>query len=300
MQALVLTPGTTHRLAFAEVADPEPAANEVVIEVATAGVNIGDISSLAWEGWAEPGSIAGWDAAGTVVQAADDGSGPPVGTMVVSYEPARGWAERRAVVTTEVAAIPAGVDLETAAAIPVAGVTALRSLRQSGALLGRRVLITGASGAVGRFAVQLAARAGAHVVAQSRRTAGLAELGAHEVVTSLDEIDPIDVVIDNVGGPQLVQAWLALKPGGLVQSVGGTSSQDATFPVYSTIGSGKSLASFGAGSAFGPDISYLLELVAKGELQVVIGWRGSWKRFDDAFDATAGGQMLGKAILDID
>ena len=94
-----------------------------------------------------------------------------VGARVVTFGWAAGWAELRAVDTGELAVLPDGVDHDAAAALPVAGVTALRALRRLGPVLGRRVLITGASGGVGRFAVQLAARAGAHVVAAAGRSA---------------------------------------------------------------------------------------------------------------------------------
>ena len=72
---------------------------------------------------------------------------------------------------------------EQAATLPVAGLTALRALELGGFVLGKRVAVTGASGGVGRFAIQLAKLAGAHVTAIARRTEGLAELGADEVQT---------------------------------------------------------------------------------------------------------------------
>src|SRR5436189_210444 len=84
------------------------------------------------------------------------------------------------------------------AALPAAGVTALRAVRALGPLLGRRVLVTGASGGLGRFAVQLAARAGADVVAlvgRPERGAGLVELGAREVVTGIGEVGPVQHVL---------------------------------------------------------------------------------------------------------
>ncbi|WP_026218956.1 zinc-binding dehydrogenase [Embleya scabrispora] len=91
--------------------------------------------------------------------------------------------------------------------------------------VGRRVLITGAAGGVGRMAVQLAARAGARVIASvgtPERGAGLVELGAAEVVVGLDGVDePLDVVLDNVGGPQLVAVWRLLAPGGTCRALVG-------------------------------------------------------------------------------
>jgi NADPH:quinone reductase-like Zn-dependent oxidoreductase len=71
------------------------------------------------------------------------------------------------------AEVPATVDLAQAAGLPVAGVAALRALRAAGPLLGRRVLITGASGGVGRFAVRLASIAGGHVIAVVARPPGV-------------------------------------------------------------------------------------------------------------------------------
>lgn len=178
--------------------------------------------------------------------------------------------------------------------------TALRALRRSGTLLGRRVLITGASGGVGRFAVRLAALAGAWVIAAAKRGGGLAELGAHEVVESLDGLDGVDVVLDNVGGTQLVSAWQLLNPGGVIQSIGWASGEPAVFPGYGTVGPAKSLTSFQAGTEFGPDLRFLLDLVAAGRLPVEIGWQGPWQRFDEAAEALLSRRVAGKAVLNVD
>lgn len=148
--------------------------------------------------------------------------------------------------------------------------------------------------------MQLAARAGAHVIALSRRGAGLAERGAHDVVAGLDGLDPVDVVLDNVGGPLLVRAWELLTPGGVIQSIGWTSGEPATFPPYGTVGPAKSLTSFQAGTDFGADMRYLLSMVADGTLTVDVGWRGSWRTFDEAAEALLGNRIVGKAVLDID
>ena len=87
--------------------------------------------------------------------------------------PAGAWAELAAVGTDWLAELPDAVSFEQAAALPVAGMTALRALEVGGFVLGKRVLVTGASGGVGRFAIQLAKLAGAHVTAIARRTEGL-------------------------------------------------------------------------------------------------------------------------------
>ena len=132
--------------------DPVPGPSQALVRVAATSLNFADVAFL--HDRKAPGAVPGFDAAGVVVSAAGDGSGPPAGDRVVTFGWSGGWAELRAVETTEVAVVPDGVEIGLAAAIPVAGVTALRALRRLGSLVGRRVLITGASGGVGRFAVQ--------------------------------------------------------------------------------------------------------------------------------------------------
>ena len=282
-----------------EVPDPVRDPDQVLVGVQHAGLNFGDVNA-ARSPDAVAGHVPGWDASGVVVQAARDGSGPTVGDRVLTFGYDGAWAELRQVPVSELAVVPDAVDLAVAAALPVAGVTALRALQRSGSLLGKRVLVTGASGGVGRFAVQLAARAGAQVVAQARRGAGLAELGADEVVATLVQLDPVDVVIDTVGGSLLVTAWQRLRTGGVIQSIGWTSGEPATFPVYGTVGPAKSLTAFTSGIGFGPDLALLLVLVAAGDLTVDLGWRGSWFRFDEAVDELLGRRVTGKAVIDVE
>lgn len=167
------------------------------------------------DGW-RPGQ----DVAGVVVRQAADGSGPAEGTRVVAYLEWEGWAERVPVPTRAVAPLDDRVGFEQAATLPVAGLTALRSLRGGGAVLGRNVLVTSATGGVGQFAVQLARAAGAMVTAQVSGTSRIPEareLGAHHIVTTLDDpaLGPFHLVLDGVGGPQLALAVhrMATRPG---------------------------------------------------------------------------------------
>lgn len=195
------------------------------------------------------------------------------------------------------------MDLASAAALPVAGLAALRTLRAGGLAAGKRVLITGASGGVGRFAVQLAAHAGAYVIASvgsAARGAGLAELGADEVLIGLDGLDrPADIIIDSVGGPQLVAAWGLLAPGGSLQNVGWVSGQPAVFPPYSLIGPAKSMNSFVIEGPAGADLSTLVQMVADGSVTVQIGWQGSWQHLDEAAAALRDRKVSGKAVLNL-
>ena len=213
------------------------------------------------------------------------------------------FARRIAVPSAAVAEVPRSVDLAEAAALPVAGLAALRALRAAGPVLGRRVLVTGASGGVGRFAVQLAARAGACVIASvgsPGRGEGLAAIGADAVVIGLDGVDEaVDVVLDNVGGHQLVAAWELLAPGGSLQSIGWTSGEPAVFPPYATVGPAKSLSSFLNQGDAGSDLATLVRLLAEGSLSAEIGWRGPWERMPEAVEMLVGRRVNGKAVLDV-
>jgi NADPH:quinone reductase-like Zn-dependent oxidoreductase len=217
-----------------------------------------------------------------------------------------GWAEHRAVDTGELAVLPDGVDFGAAAALPMAGVTALRAVRRLGPILGQRVLITGASGGVGRFAVQLAARAGAHVIAavgRPERGAGLAELGAAEVISGgLAELrEPVFGVIDNVGGQLLAEAFVRLVPGGLAVSVGMASLESTTinYEAARLASPGARLETFSTGAGFGPDLAYLVSLVAAQQLDPQVGWRGGWERAGEAAEALLNRRVAGKAVLDL-
>ena len=300
VRALVVDPSAPAAVRLAEVPDPVPGPGQVLVDVSHVSLNYGDLND-ARSGRVPEGAVLGSDATGVVVRAAADGTGPAVGTQVVALT-SGAFAERVAIDVGALAEVPKGLDPAKAVALPVAGVAALRSLRAAGLGPDKRVLITGASGGVGRFAVQLAARAGAHVIASVGSTArgeGLVGLGADEVLVGLEGLErAVDVVIDSVGGPQLVAAWNLLAPGGSVQSVGWTSGESAVFPPpYATVGPTRSLTSFVIEGDTGPDLTVLTELAAEGAISVEIGWQGSWADFAEAAEALRGRRVSGKAVL---
>jgi NADPH:quinone reductase-like Zn-dependent oxidoreductase len=304
MRALTYDPAAPQGLALADVPDPVPGDGQALVAVRAVALNFGELAYLAQS--RQPGEVPGWDAAGTVLRPAADGTGPAGGTPVVTFGWAGAWAQLRAVDVAELAAVPDGVDLGEASALPVAAVTALRALRRLGPVIGRRVLVTGASGGVGRFAVQLAARAGAHVIAavgSPARGEGLTELGADEVLTSLDDLgEPVFGVLENVGGPLLAETFTHTAEGGRVVSIGQASQQPTTidFEAQRQLGGNRAIEPFTVGAGFGPDLGYLAGLLALGELDPQIGWRGSWRQAGDAAAALLGRQVRGKAVLDLD
>ena len=163
MQAVVVDPTVFGRLVLQAVDRPTLLPSQALVKVAAISLNRGEVrrSQTAEAGWRP-----GWDLAGTIETAAADGSGFPVGTRVVGFVSSGAWAEFVAVFTQAIAALPDSVSFADAATLPVAGLTALYALSKGGSLLGKSVLITGASGGVGYFAVQLARLAGATVTAQ--------------------------------------------------------------------------------------------------------------------------------------
>ena len=303
MRAIVYDPDAPAKLRMDETAAPVPAPGQALIDVYAIGLNFGEVHWI--DHLRKPGEIPGWDAAGVVVAAAADGSGPPAGTRVVGFNGEGGWAEQRAVATENLAELPPFVEFEEAAALPVAAVTALQALRALGPVVGRRVLITGASGGVGRFAVQLAARAGAHVVAavgSPARGAGLDKLGAAEVVVGLDSVtEPVFGVLDNVGGQLLADAFSKVADGGSVQSIGMASGQPTTidFEEQRRLGGRRRIEPFTVRAPFDADLRYLLTLLADGELDPQIGLRDSWTNVSGAAEALLNRTVAGKAVLTV-
>ena len=212
---------------LAEVPAPAPRPDEALVEVKAFSLNRGETRGLET---LEPGTVTGWDLAGIVRRPAADG-GPGEGARVVGLINSGAWAELAAVKIEHLAELPDRISFEQAAALPVAGLTALRSLEVVGFVLGKRVLITGASGGVGRFAIQLAKLGGAHVTGIARRTEGLRELGADELSPEIDPDGPVyDGVLDAVGGPVLGTAITRVAPGGTVVSFASTVSEPVAYP----------------------------------------------------------------------
>jgi NADPH2:quinone reductase len=301
----VTDPAAPGGLARRELADPEPSPSEVVVDVRAYAVNRGELRLLEQRprGW-HPGQ----DVAGVVATAAADGSGPPEGTRVVGLADGGGWAERVAIPSYRVAPIAEGVGFEAAAGLPVAGLTALRALRVGGPLLGRRVLVTGASGGVGMFGVQLARASGASVaalVSGPHRVGPVEKLGADAVLTSLDEASGLfDVVLDGVGGQILVEAVHRLAAEGVVVAYGLSGDRPSTLSYrdFHDAPFGRVVAFFVYATehrTFGQDLEYLARLVSDGRLQVPVGVNLDWRETADALESLRRRRATGKVVLSI-
>ncbi|MEW9519416.1 zinc-binding dehydrogenase [Streptomyces tubercidicus] len=199
--------------------------------------------------------------------------------------------------------LPDAVDFATAAALPVAGVTALRALRRAGVRPGQRVAITGASGGVGRFAVQLAHQAGAEVyafVGSPARGAGLAALGADHVLTDTATLEgQVDVTLDNVGGALLGELLGRMAPGGTVLSIGATSGEPTPVQPYQLVAGRLKLIGIQAGGDTGADLAHLVRLVAEGRLEPSVDRVADWSQAGQTALALVNREIRGKAVLTI-
>jgi NADPH:quinone reductase-like Zn-dependent oxidoreductase len=310
MRAVVVDHNKTGRLTLGEVPAPEPESGQALIDVAAISLNLGETrrSQVAEDGWRP-----GWDLAGTVAAAAANGSGPAAGTRVVGFLPSGAWAEQAAVPVDALAPLPDAVNFVQASTLPVAGLTALYSLDRYGDLLGRNVLITGASGGVGHLAIQLARHGGAHVVASIRRPEReelVRRAGAHDVVIGESIVaatphGPFDVILEAVGAGVLGDALNQLAPGGMCILYGLSAGTDVNFDARAFMTSGGArlygfilfhevLASPASGG-----LARLADLVARGALVPHIEVETSWSDIGIIAQRLLDRQIAGKAVLTV-
>ncbi len=307
-RAVVVDPEAPGRLVIRPVPDPVPDRSEAIVRVRAISLNRGEVrrSGMASAGWRP-----GWDLAGEVERDAADGSGPRIGARVVGFLPEGAWAERVAVPTHALAELPDKVTFSQAATFPVAGLTALHALAKGGLLIGRRVLVTGATGGVGDFAVQLARLGGAHVTASARRAdqaPALRQLGAHEVVVG-DEIPSspkYDLVIESVGGRTLGTALTALQRGGVCVTLGVSAGAEVTFDTRAFFFTGRTtLYGFYLFTELGSEpasvgLRRLADLVAAGQLAPHISLERPWGDIAQVAQDLMDRRFPGKAVLTLD
>jgi NADPH:quinone reductase-like Zn-dependent oxidoreductase len=225
-------------LRVAEVPEPAPGPRDVAIRVHAAGVHAGDVRIMRGEplilraafGRRKPRRpVVGRDVVGTIVAVGSEVGGLSVGDRVFTESDQGGFAEVVVVDAPHVRRAPANLDDEHVAVIPVSGTTALQGLRLARVRAGDRVLVIGASGGVGTFAVQLAAGLGAEVTgvasaakADHVRAAGATHVIDYRTVDVTEQGERYDVVFDLIGDRSLGALRRILAPRGtLVLSSGG-------------------------------------------------------------------------------
>ena len=304
MLAVVNTPGSPAPVELREVPEPRLAPNEALVEVRAFSLNRGELRLFQTrpEGW-RPGQ----DISGVVLQRAADSSGPEAGARIVALTDNAGWAARAAVPSHRMAVLPDNVRFEEAAALPVAGLTALRTLRHGAPLLGKRVLITGAAGGVGHMAVQIASRSGASVTA----IVGGPERGRHlrgaaAIVHGMDLAQGrFALILESAGGPSLTAAMARIEAKGTIVIFGNSSGEPTSinFRDFAERPNAR-IQSFSyftseAEERFAPDLALLAALVGDGSLKPALVER-SWRDIARVGPELRDRRIAGKAVFHID
>lgn len=287
---------------------PEPLPTEVRVRVAAAGVNPVDWKTRTGAGMAavlgEPPVVLGWDVSG-VVDAVGRGVtrfavGDPVFGMPWFPRQAGAYAEYVTAPSRHFAARPEELDEVGAAALPLAGLTAWQALVDTARLqAGQRVLIHAAAGGVGHLAVQIAKSRGAYVIgtASPARHRMLGELGLDEVInyqgTAFEQVvEPVDLVLDLVGGEVATRSLEALRPGGLLLSVAGPASDTAELAADRGLRAVAILV-----EPDGDGLERLTELVRAKRLRPLVERTLPLERAAEAHRLSEAGHTAGKIVL---
>jgi len=276
-------------LTVEEIPDPVPAPGEVLVKAAAGSLNPVDWKTRALDiGPALPATL-GWDLSGTVV--ATDGTdfrpGDEVVAMSAQIATGRGtWSELVTLPAHLLTHAPTTIPLTDAAALPLAGVTAVQALEKTALTEGTRLLVIGATGAVGGIAVQLALRTGATVDALVSRPAHhteARELGAAHVTHTLTDLTAgaYDAVLDTAG----LDAGHLLAPGGRYVSISDEPLPDIPGAVKSYVQENRE------------HLADLVSLVDKGALRVRVAVRYPIDEVRAAHELFEAGGVLGKVLL---
>lgn len=304
MRALLSSGQSNVPITIVNRPEPVPADDEILVRVEAFSLNRADLHRLNM-----PNSQwrVGLDFAGTVIQAAANGRGPEVGARVMANNPAGGGAAELATASVHrVAELPPQLEFTTAAALPLAGLTAYRLIHAANLKVGSRVLITGATGGVGHLAVELAIRAGAEVVAFARReSAGqrLKELGASVITSIADATGSFNVLLESIGGAVMAEAVSKLAPHALVLWFGEASRQPVTLDFFSMFGGHENMTlrhfvySDVDGANDAEDLATLVRLVSNGELHPELDRVASWEETTKALEDMKEGRLQGKTVF---
>jgi len=307
IRAVTVDSESPAHLTISSVEAPVPAPNEALVRVHAISLNRGEVRGAQN---ARPGSRPGWDIAGVIEEPAANGAGPKNGDRVVGILPTAAWAELVAVPAANLAVLPDAVSFAQASTLPVAGLTALYALDRGDGLIGRNVLVTGASGGVGHLGVQMAANGGARVtglVRQEKHIDFVREAGAHHVYAdetgaAVKESGPFNLTLESVGGPVLASAIAAAAMFGRIVCYGASGGGDLNVDggliqrnrlTISGLGVFVDLNRETAGAGLGR----LARMVEAGTLKPHIAFEAPWTDVGNAAQQLLDRAYPGKAVL---
>jgi NADPH:quinone reductase len=309
IRAALVDPNVNGKLAIATVEAPVPRPDEALVRVHAISLNRGECNRAQGS---PAGTLLGWDFAGVVEQAAANGAGPKTGDRVVGVINPGAWAELVACPAANLAVLPDAVTFQQAATLPVAGLTALYALDRASGLTGRNVLVTGASGGVGNFAIQIAKHGGATVTglvrqerhAQSARDAGADHVVADETGEAAREFAPYGVVLEAVGGPVLANAITMLGQYATMVvygvSMGGPMTLDsALFLRNRATISGLAVFTELHRETAAVGLGRLAAMVASGAVKPLISVEAPWEQIGDVARGLLDRAYPGKAVLTV-
>lgn len=313
--------GTSDTLKLAEVAKPTPKQNQVLVKVHAASMNYGNLALLTGKplpvrfafGLRKPKyRIPGGDVAGVVEAKGENVTQFQIGDRVYGDLSSSGWgafAEYVAVDENALAIMPSNLGFTEMAGVPMAGTTALQAIRDIGKVkAGQHVLIHGASGGVGTFAVQIANALGAEVTAvvSTRNVDLVKSLGADHVIDYRKEefvnADETFDVIFGVNGLQSISTYKRkLKEHGVFIHVGGATSQ-----FYQTLLVGPLISLFGKKiflsfmqKANQSDLVFMNGLIEEGKVKPVIDRSYTLSEVPKAFQYFEEGHSRGKVVITV-
>jgi NADPH:quinone reductase-like Zn-dependent oxidoreductase len=299
--------GGPENLHVEQVDRPEPRPGEVLVEVHAAGITPTELTwDPTWttkEGTSRLPIIPSHEVSGVVVAAGDRSATPAVGDEVyglIDFFHNGAAAEYVAVPAEDLASKPKSVDHLHAAALPLSALTAWQGLfRHAGLQEHQRLLVHGAAGGVGSYAIQLGRNAGATVIgtASARDEQLVKGLGAHEVIDYKtqrfeDAVSDVDVVFDTVGGDTQRRSWKVLKAGGTLVSIVEQPSADLAEEHH------------GRGVMFivepdGDDLAAIANVVDNGELTPVVSAVFPLREGPTAYVTGLRDHVPGKIVLDV-
>jgi len=299
--------GGPEELKYEEAEIPAIHPDDVLVRVYASGVNPIDWKIRRGDRQSDQGPtlprILGWDFSGVIEKAGDKVTTFKAGDEVYGRPDIMRdgtYAEYVAVRATEIARKPQSIDHKAAAGVALAALTAWQGLFEKGQLqAGQRVLIHGASGGVGTFAVQLAKWKGAYVIgtASGKNTRFVEELGANEMIDYettdfSSQVKDIDVVFDTRGGEVQQKSLTVLKPGGIIVSTVGIEDEAAIKA------KGLRSAAYMAQSRT-KDLQQIAELIDSGKVIPVISKIFPLKDAAEAHRLGEKGHVRGKIVLQV-